>query len=95
MDIGKVIVDWRRHKKMRQNELAKSAGISVSILSKIENGKRSPNLNHLEKIGQIIGLPVPVLMFLSMDKEDVPTEKKDDFDIVYKEFQSLINDVFK
>ncbi len=95
MNIGKVIADWRRHRNMRQNKLAEKADIPVSVLSKIENGKRNPNFTHLEKISKIIGLPVPILMFLSMEKGDVPDEKREEFEHVYRNFKSLIGDVFK
>lgn len=56
---------------MNQKELAERAGLSVSYLSLIEKGKRTPNLEVLEAIAAGLDLPLNLLIFLASDKTEL------------------------
>ncbi|MBC8580946.1 helix-turn-helix domain-containing protein [Zhenhengia yiwuensis] len=53
----------RKAKGLTQKELAKQAGVSFSMVSKIESGERNnPSLEILEKIGNVIDLTLDDLL---------------------------------
>ena len=47
---------WREYRKLAQQELAKSAGISKPYLSQIESGKRKGRTEILSAIAKALGL---------------------------------------
>ncbi len=47
---------WREHRKLTQEQLADSAGISKSYLSQIESGKRRGTTNVLVALANALGL---------------------------------------
>ena len=52
---------------MTQSEAARRAGLSGSYWALIEQGKRTPNLEVLEQIGEALGVPASILVFLASD----------------------------
>jgi len=56
---------------MRQLELANNAGISMSYLSLIEQGKRDPNFSVLESVARGLGVPLSILVFLGADNSEI------------------------
>ena len=71
MNLGKTIKLVRTRKGMKQKKLAESAGISVSYLSLIEQGRRDPNMRTLEGIANALNVPLSILVFLAADKEEL------------------------
>jgi transcriptional regulator with XRE-family HTH domain len=69
--IGDTIKLCRDRRKMNQRDLASRAGLSVSYLSLIEQGKRTPNLEVLEDIAAGLDLPLNLLIFLASDKTEL------------------------
>lgn len=53
---GRKIVEIRIIKRLTQEELADSAGITRNNLSRIENGKYNPGLDILHKIADALGM---------------------------------------
>ena len=51
--------------------LAKLAGLDASYISHIEAGRRKPSLDTIEKIAEILSVPLPLLMLLSADTSDL------------------------
>jgi transcriptional regulator with XRE-family HTH domain len=47
----------RAKKKLSQKTLADKIGISVSYVSMLERGQRSPPLDMLEKVAKALGVP--------------------------------------
>lgn len=47
----------RLQKKLSQDALAERAGLSVSYVSMLERGQRSPPLDTLEKLAAALGVP--------------------------------------
>lgn len=60
--IGRAVRDWRRRHDLNGLDLAKAAGISLGMLSRIENGTVSPSLSTLQSIGSALGVPVSDLI---------------------------------
>ncbi len=52
--LGRRIRGLRRLKCFTQKNMAKSLGISVSMLSNIERGKKYPNVDLLKKMTEIL-----------------------------------------
>jgi transcriptional regulator with XRE-family HTH domain len=68
MAIGGEVRVFRRQKDMTVAELAKSAGVSTGMLSKIENGVTSPSLSTLQALSA--ALQVPVTAFFRRFEEE-------------------------
>jgi transcriptional regulator with XRE-family HTH domain len=62
MNVGSRIKALRKEKKLKLKHLSALAGISISFLSDIENGKSNPSLERLEKIAEKLGTSVSWLM---------------------------------
>lgn len=95
MKIGSTIQQLREKRGLNQGQLADKLKISQTYLSQIESNKRVPNINLLERISSTIKAPLPFLLLLSMDIQDVPEEKKAHFILIeplLKKFvEELIN----
>lgn len=50
------IKELRKKRHLSQKDLAEMAGISVSYLSEIESGKKSPNMRRIAQLAQAIGV---------------------------------------
>ncbi|MFU0504711.1 helix-turn-helix domain-containing protein [Pseudaminobacter sp. NGMCC 1.201702] len=70
--IGREVRSCRRKHDMTIMELASSAGISIGMLSKIENGSISPSLNTLQALATALGLPMTSL-FRRFEEKDEAT----------------------
>ena len=54
--LGENIQIIRKHRKMKQQELADAIGINLQSLSKIERGVNYPTFETLEKIMNVLGV---------------------------------------
>jgi len=68
--IGREVRAFRQQLDMTVMELAKAAGLSTGMLSKIENGGISPSLSTLQALSR--ALHVPVTAFFRRFEEDRP-----------------------
>lgn len=71
MNIGHAIRLCRNQKNLSQAKLAELAGISISYLSLLEQGKRDANFTSVNKIAQAMGIPLSVIVFLAADNEEL------------------------
>ncbi len=62
--LGKRIRGLRRLKCFTQKNMAERLGISVSMLSNIERGKKYPNVDLLKKMTDILQVPQEELFVL-------------------------------
>jgi transcriptional regulator with XRE-family HTH domain len=53
---------FRAKKKLSQKALAEKIGISVSYVSMLERGQRSPPLETIEKLAKALGVPPGTLL---------------------------------
>lgn len=56
--IGRELRDYRRQKDITVAELAQLTGLSVGMLSKIENGNTSPSLTTLQTLSHALSVPL-------------------------------------
>ncbi|MBK7683990.1 MAG: helix-turn-helix transcriptional regulator [Bacteroidetes bacterium] len=69
-------------------------GITQTYLSQIEGNLKEPNFSKLKAISDGLGVPLPILFFLSMTEEDVKPNKRNAFKIVSPSVNSLVNEFF-
>lgn len=94
MNLGTVIKNIRKQRGQTQQEFASSCGITQTYLSQIENNNKEPNLSTLKEISNNLGLPLPILFFLSLNEEDISPEKREVFEKLNPQVKTLINDFF-
>jgi len=94
MDLGETIKSIRKRKGIRQNTFAEHCEITQAYLSQIENNLKEPNLSTLKKIADKLSVPLPILFFLSMNEDDVASDKKEVYTMIAPSVQSLINQFF-
>ncbi len=94
MDLGITIKNIRKQKKQTQSEFASACGITQTYLSQIESNQREPNLSTLKLISNSLNVPLPILFFLSLDKDDVQQNKREAFEIISPSVKSLVNEFF-
>jgi transcriptional regulator with XRE-family HTH domain len=56
--IGREVRSHRRQKSMTVADLASATGLSIGMLSKIENGNTSPSLNTLQTLADALTIPI-------------------------------------
>jgi len=93
MNLSKTIKQCRKVKKMTQKDVAEKAGISVSHLSLLETNKREPSISVLEDIASALGVPLGVLIFLSVDQSKINEIKKEQLEALTHNIMDLIKDV--
>ena len=52
----------RRKRKFTQEELAHRAGMDLSYLSELENGRKEPCLRKMKELSQALGVPLAQLL---------------------------------
>lgn len=72
MELGKNIMKLRKQNNLKAKDLAKMVGIDQSYLSQIENGKRSPSLDVVQRVAKALNTTVSELL------GEVPQELSDD-----------------
>ena len=59
--IGKEVKTFRQNQGITVKELSEQTGLSIGMLSKIENGVTSPSLNTLQLLASALGVPITSL----------------------------------
>ncbi len=75
MKLGSTIKETRQRRKISQTKLATLCDITPSYLSLIEHNKKDPGFTLLKKIATHLDMPVPLILLMSIEKEDIPEEK--------------------
>lgn len=94
MNIGAVIKNLRKDKGISQGDFAKRCDITQTYLSLIEGNKKDPSISKLKEISNQLQTPLNAILLLSLEREDVPDNKKDVFDHVETSLKSLIKAVY-
>lgn len=80
MDIGIAIKTLRLKIGMTQRQLAEKCGMNDQTVSDWETGRAWPPKGAAEKVCEALGVPTSYLMLASIEKEDIPEEKR----VLYK-----------
>jgi len=70
MPLGECIKSLRAAAGLQQRELAARVGISKSMLSLVEAGKREPTVSLLRDIGKALNIPTSVLFAVALAEDD-------------------------
>jgi transcriptional regulator with XRE-family HTH domain len=71
MNYGKGMMVARTKAGMSKRQLAKMVGVDASFITHIETGRRKPSLDTMEKVAEVLGVPMPVLMLLSAEPNEL------------------------
>ena len=71
MNYSKAIRISRALADIPQRELAKRVSLDASLVSMLENGKRKPSLDTLERIAGALKIPFHLFTLLASEPEDV------------------------
>ena len=94
MNLGAIIKELRQRKGIKQNSFAELCNISSTYLSKIENNSKEPNLSTLRIIANNLDVPLPILIFLSINEDDIKPDKKEAFELLGPSIKALLNEFF-
>lgn len=89
MNLGVAIRSVRRQLGITQQELAEKSRISQTSLSQIENSVKRPSNKTINSICSVLDVPEAVLYILAMQDSDVPTNKKNVYDMLFPSIKSL------
>ena len=78
MNIGPQIKRLRKHKKISLTELAKTSGVQIATLSRIENGKMTGTLQCHFMVAKALGVDVTELYHGLQDEETLPIVADED-----------------
>jgi|AntRauTorckE5430_2_1112549.scaffolds.fasta_scaffold14891_1 transcriptional regulator with XRE-family HTH domain len=94
MRIGETIKELRKLKKYKQSDFAEQCEITTTYLSLIENNKKNPSLDVLQKISNALEIPYPILAFLSMNPDEISEEKRELYLQITNPFRELLKSFF-
>ena len=93
MNIGISIKTIRKNKGLNQAQLADLCGITVTYLSLIENDKKDPTLSLLRTIANSLNIPLPILLFVSLEDNDIADSKKELFGMIKPSIDSILQNL--
>ena len=94
MNLGISIKNLRQQKGIKQTALAEMSGITQTYLSQIENNIKEPGISTLRIIAKNLGIPLPVIFFLSLENDDISPEKRNAFKHLAPSIYSMISEFF-
>lgn len=94
MNVGQTIKDFRKKKGIKQGDFSKMCEITQTYLSLIESNQKEPNLSLLKTISENLEVPLPILVFLSLDINDVPDGKKDLYKILEPSLKDMVTQIY-
>ena len=71
MDYGNALRIIRSSRNMSQVDLAENAKLDPSYISLIEKSKRTPSMETLKKVTQVLNVPLHLFVLLSSNRRDI------------------------
>lgn len=94
MDLGNTIKNIRQQKKINQILLAEKCNITQTYLSQVENNIKEPHISTLRIISNKLEVPLPILFFLAITKEDIMPEKQEAYNHLAPSIKAMISSFF-
>lgn len=94
MNIGKGIKILLVKRKLTQRELAEKTNFSETSISLLIQNKTQPRKDTLEKIAFALEVKPEMLMLLSVEKNDVPEERRAMYDVLWPGIESNLIHLF-
>ncbi len=95
MNLGGTIKSIRKANKISQLTFAADCDISQTYASQIETNSKKPKLPVLERIAKALKMPLPILLFMSLEEKDIPKNKREAFKILSPAINGMIKELFK
>lgn len=92
MKIGTILKEQRKLKNLTIKDLSNATGISRSYISYIEHDKREPNFEVINKICNVLGLPLELILLKSVEIDKIKNKHLKEF---YREVLPLVDDITK
>ena len=77
MTIGESIRIVRTRLGLKQGELARRTGVTQSLVSLIENGRRQPTVGLVERLCQAMDVPPQLVLLLACELREVRDEYRE------------------
>lgn len=74
--LGHQVRQMRRERELSVSDLANAAGISLGMVSKIENGQISPSLSTINALAQALNVPITAMFSAFEEKRDCSYVKR-------------------
>ena len=74
MGLKENIKIYRKSMGIKQIDFAKCLGVSQKDISRWENGERTPNVENLKKICEVLNTSADIMLDIKLDKERTPTK---------------------
>lgn len=94
MNIGKAIKILLEKKGITQKELAARTQLTQTTISLLINGETQPRKETLELVAKSLDVTPEILYLLSINKDDVPEDRKQVYDLVWPQIESTIVNLF-
>ncbi|MCK4664191.1 MAG: helix-turn-helix transcriptional regulator [Bacteroidales bacterium] len=88
MELGRIISLLIKKRNLTQVKVAEKIGKSTTALSQIIKGTYNPNPDTLNKICEVLEIPLPIMYFLTISEEDIPEDKIE----MFRFFEPTIKD---
>jgi transcriptional regulator with XRE-family HTH domain len=90
MNIGNAIRKVRKEKGLSQCDVALACNFTQNALSQIEKGHTKPHPSTIKRMANVFGISEPLLYILAIEKEDVPKEREQIYEMLYPSIEALI-----
>lgn len=94
MTIGEVIKEILKSRNITQLELASKIGKSKTAVSQMINGAYSPSPETLEKISEVLNVPVAIMYLLTISSNDIPDDKKEIYRVLSPLIEKYLLEIF-
>ncbi len=94
MELGKIISLLIKKRGLTQVEVAKRIGKSTTALSQIIKGSYNPNPETLDKICDVLEVPKPILHFLTLSENDIPSDKLTQYRLLAPAIKDFLIKIF-
>ena len=94
MNIGSAIRQIRKDRLgLTQEQFAEKIGISCVYVGRIESGKSKPSIALMERMSEILEIPIVILLFFSLSQSDIVPEKRAAFRLIKPSIDELIKTI--
>lgn len=94
MNLGKAIKLLLEKRELSQKDLAKRTSLSETSISLLMKGRTQPRKETLEIIANALDVKPEFLVLLSINKDDVPEDKRELYDIVWPQLETTFMKLF-
>ncbi len=94
MNIANALLRTRKDLGYTQTAAADLANITQTYLSLIENGKKVPSMEVIDKLAEIYEVPMAIMMWRAIEEKDIPKKKLQLYRTLKPPIDDLINSCF-